>query len=86
MELGAGEGELFEWVRFGRFLPDGRVVVADGRGLFLRIYEPDGALAVQTGRPGDGPGEFRAIHGLWVTRTGRSEPGMGGPEGSRSST
>ena len=68
--VGEGAGELFERVAFGRMLPDGRTVVADGVGLFLRVYSSDGTRVVQMGKEGEGPGEFRAIHGLWITDDG----------------
>jgi hypothetical protein len=65
--LGAGVDELFQAVRFGRFFPDGRVVLADAGNLFLRVYGADGKRLADMGNPGAGPGEFRAIHGVWVT-------------------
>ena len=39
-------------------LPDGRVVVANGKPLELRVYGPKGALLSRIGRNGQGPGEF----------------------------
>lgn len=71
VEMGRGDGEMWELARFGRFLPDGRAVVADARGLFLRVFGPDGRLEAEMGRSGDGPGEFRSIFGLWITPEGR---------------
>jgi hypothetical protein len=40
-------------------LPDGRVVVANGKPLELRVYSAKGALLTRMGRKGQGPGEFR---------------------------
>lgn len=71
MEMGTGAEELFQAILFGRLFPDGSVVVADVRGLFLRIYGPDGTRQAEMGRAGGGPGEFRAIHGLWLTPKGK---------------
>lgn len=69
--LGSGADELFESIRFGRFLPDGNVVIADGKALFLRIYDVRGRRVAEFGRNGAGPGEFLAIDGVWVTPSER---------------
>jgi hypothetical protein len=71
VELGADDNDLFESVRHGRLFPDGHVVVADTRGLFVRVYGPNGRRTAAFGRRGSGPGEFTAIMGLWLTRDGR---------------
>lgn len=42
-----------------RRLSDGRVVVANGKPLELRVYNGAGKLLSRIGRRGDGPGEFR---------------------------
>jgi hypothetical protein len=42
-----------------RRLRDGRVVIANGKPLELRIYDAHGTLLRRIGRTGDGPGEFR---------------------------
>lgn len=65
--LGRGEDELFQAVRHGRIFPDGRAVVADAGALFLRVYGADGQRLAEIGQGGAGPGEFRAIHGIWLT-------------------
>lgn len=67
VEMGDGAAEDFESVRYGRLLPDGRAVVADVGGLFLRIYAPSGTRLAQMGRRGGGPGEFQSIYALWLT-------------------
>lgn len=41
-----------------RRLRDGRVVIANGKPLELRIYDAHGTLLRRIGRTGDGPGEF----------------------------
>jgi hypothetical protein len=53
-------------VRAVRLLPDGRVVVADGGTMELRLYAPDGRWIRSIGRAGDGPGEFRLFSGVQV--------------------
>ncbi|MGH7581841.1 MAG: 6-bladed beta-propeller [Gemmatimonadales bacterium] len=40
-------------------LPDGRVVVANGKPRELRVYAASGRFVRRIGRLGDGPGEFR---------------------------
>jgi hypothetical protein len=42
-----------------RRLRDGRVVIANGKPLELRMYDAHGTLLRRIGRTGDGPGEFR---------------------------
>ena len=71
ISLGDADNELFESIQFGRLSPDGRAVVADGGGLFVRVYGPDGKRQASFGRKGGGPGEFSSIHGLWLTREGK---------------
>ena len=45
-------------------LPDGRIVVANGRPLELRVYDSSGTFLSRIGRAGDGPGELRSIGSL----------------------
>ena len=47
-------------VRAAVRLADGRIVVANGRPLELRIFDSSGVFLGRTGREGAGPGEFRA--------------------------
>ena len=42
-----------------RRLHDGRVVIANGKPLEVRMYDAHGTLLQRIGRTGDGPGEFR---------------------------
>jgi beta-lactamase regulating signal transducer with metallopeptidase domain len=42
-------------------LPNGDVVVADGKNLALRYFAPTGRFRRSVGRRGDGPGEFQRI-------------------------
>ncbi|HEY8062044.1 MAG TPA: hypothetical protein VID74_04560 [Gemmatimonadales bacterium] len=42
-----------------RRLRDGRVVIANGKPLELRVYDAHGTFLRRIGRTGDGPGEFR---------------------------
>lgn len=69
-EMGRGADELFQEIMFGWLLPDGGVVVADAGALFLRVYGREGERQVEVGRSGEGPGEFRTVHGLWLTPEG----------------
>lgn len=48
-------------------LPDGRIAVANGGTLQVRVYDADGRHLQDIGGPGDGPGEFRSLRsGLWL--------------------
>ncbi|HET7233487.1 MAG TPA: hypothetical protein VFJ16_25980 [Longimicrobium sp.] len=59
------DGALFQ-VTAAMRLGDGRIVVASAGAQQLRIYGADGRLLRSVGRPGDGPGEFRAP--FWLAR------------------
>lgn len=61
----APPSELFSRIVGALRLGDGRFVVADGDELRLSLYGFDDELLATLGRPGDGPGEFRRIAGLW---------------------
>lgn len=54
-------GHLFENIVTGGLWADGRAVIADGGALQLIVLSRTGAVDTVLGRPGDGPGEFRAI-------------------------
>lgn len=74
VEIGEVEGEdeyLFQSIRDARFLPDGRIAVADAGQLVIRVYGPEGEFETEMGGRGDGPGEFGAIDGMWITSEGR---------------
>lgn len=45
-------------------LSDGRIVVADGDALVLRVYDADGRYLSSMGGRGGGPGEFGYLFGL----------------------
>lgn len=60
----------FQLAGFARFLPGGRIVVADKGVLDVRIFGSDGTLEKRIGRRGQGPGEFAEIGGLWLTSKG----------------
>ncbi len=49
------------------FLPDGRVVVAHASGRELLLVDTSGSVVRIIGRPGSGPGEFRAIASVFAT-------------------
>lgn len=49
------------------FLPDGRVIVAHASGRELLLVDTSGSVVRIIGRPGSGPGEFRAIASVFAT-------------------
>jgi hypothetical protein len=55
---GSADQELAA-VSGARRLSDGRVGIANGKPLELRVYDAHGVLLRRIGRQGDGPGEFR---------------------------
>jgi hypothetical protein len=55
---GPADQEL-AYVSGARRLRDGRVVIANGKPIELRIFDAHGTLVRRIGRTGDGPGEFR---------------------------
>ena len=64
--------DRFMPTNFG-FLPDGRILVADGYGSWLiHLYDRDGNWQSCFGGPGEGPGRFDTPHGLWVDASGDS--------------
>jgi len=51
---------------------DGAIWVADGYGnTRIHRFSHDGELELSFGEPGSGPGQFHAVHGLWVHEDGR---------------
>lgn len=70
LEIGAALGdEAYELyaVRAAVRLPDGRIAVANGGTLQVRVYDANGRHLQDIGGPGDGPGEFRSLRsGLWL--------------------
>lgn len=66
-----GEVEGPEAYRFGdvleaRFLDSLRFLVADWQPRSVKLYDLDGAHLRTIGRPGEGPGEFAHLTGIWV--------------------
>ena len=49
-------------------LSDGRIAVADGASLELRFYDPRGTFIKAVGGRGAGPGEFRRLDDLAISR------------------
>jgi hypothetical protein len=47
-------------------LRDGRLAVADGRALEIRMYDSTGSFVRSMGRRGQGPGEFRSLSSLFL--------------------
>jgi len=67
--IGTAEGdEKYQLYRvFGaRRLSDGRIAVVNQGSQQLRFYDQQGRFVSQTGRAGEGPGEFRDAFHLWV--------------------
>ena len=60
----SGPAGVFERVAGLVLLPDGGLVAGDEGAGEIRAFGPDGALRWRTGRPGDGPGEYRLIASL----------------------
>jgi len=53
--------------------PDGTMFVADGYGLsWIHIYDKAGTYQSSFGGPGDGPGNLRTPHGLWMDSHGET--------------
>jgi hypothetical protein len=51
--------------------PNGQVYVSDGYvNSRVHRYAPDGTLLQSWGVPGDGPGQFKLVHSVWVDRIG----------------
>jgi hypothetical protein len=49
---------------------DGRIYVADGRALEIRVFDAAGTLVRRFGGPGAGPGEFRGLQSIaWLGDT-----------------
>jgi hypothetical protein len=68
LSIGAVDGpeayQLFQ-VRAARRLASGEVLIANQGTSELRFYDAEGRHLWSAGREGDGPGEFRAMRGLW---------------------
>lgn len=47
-------------------LPEGRIAVAFWSAGEIRIFDSNGKFVRTLGRPGEGPGEFRALTGAWT--------------------
>lgn len=67
--IGKVEGKpqyLFSSIGVARLLPDQRIVVTDTDKKSIRVFGPDGEFQATMGQPGEGPGEFLRIFGLWT--------------------
>ena len=60
----AAPGHELNRVKDALRLADGRVVVANGRPMELRVFSSTGELVKTLGRAGSGPGEFRNLTGI----------------------
>ncbi|MEX2285379.1 MAG: 6-bladed beta-propeller [Gemmatimonadota bacterium] len=63
---GAPEYELHRVFGATR-LSDDRIVLVNQGTQQIRFYDQTGQFVAQTGRAGEGPGEFRRAYHLWVT-------------------
>lgn len=74
VRIGAADGGepsyLFHRVNSAQLLEDGRILVADGGNMAIRIFDSDGRFIREMGTTGEGPGEFREITGLWTAPDG----------------
>ena len=63
VEIGRGrdEHDLLAYVSGAVILPTGRVLVGNNGTQSVLAFDLDGRFAGQWGRPGNGPGEFRAV-------------------------
>jgi len=48
--------------------PDGRIAVSNHQTNEIRIYSPEGKFLRASGGEGEGPGEFRSIGGIYLSR------------------
>lgn len=65
LDVGELEGDadyIFSRISAIELLPEGRVAVADGGALAIRVYGADGLLDAEFGARGQGPGEFESLH------------------------
>ncbi|MHB1415618.1 MAG: peptidyl-alpha-hydroxyglycine alpha-amidating lyase family protein [Chloroflexota bacterium] len=79
-DTGYVKGDLFSVKRPGvpfnapagvALSPEGDIYVADGYGnCRVHRFSPDGRLLLSWGEPGNGPGQFRNPHGIYVDQAG----------------
>jgi len=65
-----GPDQEFGRISGAALLADGHILIADGQARELRMFSFSGDLVWKSGRRGDGPGEFRTLSGIKVTRGG----------------
>lgn len=63
---GAGDPSPYEFSRVNSVALDreGNILVADSRGLEVRVFGPDGTFLRSLGRSGTGPGEFLSLNAI----------------------
>jgi len=66
--LGGPAGYEFARVATGVLTADGAIIADGGGAEALLFFDSTGSLTKSVGRPGEGPGEFRSLSGLWATR------------------
>jgi hypothetical protein len=68
LTIGAEGDPDYEFLMIGALLrlPTGSIAVADWRNPRIRIFDSTGQFLRNLGRQGAGPGEFRAVHALFL--------------------
>ena len=69
-QLSGPEELLFGRIRSVRRDAAGNLVVADGQAYEIRIFNGEGRHLRSLGREGEGPGEFKSLHGAWPVSDG----------------
>ena len=65
-------GEPFNLPACMHIAPSGELFVSDGyANCRVHKFSSEGKLLLSWGEPGDGPGQFKLPHGVWVDRRGR---------------
>lgn len=67
LTIGSPEGDapyLLHDVKDAMWLPDGRIVIADGGSNELRVFDASGTHAATWSGEGEGPGEFTSLGGV----------------------
>ena len=64
LRIGVEEGPehlMFSQIRSVARMDDGRILVANGQPMEIRVFSPTGAFLAKFGRRGQGPGEFQSV-------------------------
>lgn len=69
LDIGATDslpGHSLHQVSAARWLPDGRLIIANAGTAELRSFDGSGRMLYAVGRTGSGPGEFIALRSIWL--------------------